>query len=86
LDGAKQISGDGVVEPRNDGVVVLHPIRWALGVGRVDVVEEAELGEDGEETEAPLTVVVGVQLKDHGNMGLDVDHLDLRCRSRSGDT
>jgi hypothetical protein len=85
LDGAKQIGGDGAVEPRNDGVVVLHPIRCALDVGGVDVVEEAELGEDGEEAEASLTVVAGVELKNHGNMGLDVDHLDLRCKSRIGD-
>jgi hypothetical protein len=85
LDGAKQIGGDGAVEPRNDGVFILHLVKCALNVDGVDVVEEAELGEDGEKAEAPLTVVAGVELKNHGNMGLDVDHLDLRCRSRSCD-
>jgi hypothetical protein len=85
LDGAKQIGRDGAVEPRNDGVVVPHPVRCALDVGGVDVVEEAKLGEDGEEVEAPVTIVAGVELKNHGNMGLNVDHLDLRCRSWSGD-
>lgn len=64
-----EVGGDGAVEPGDDGVVVLHPIRGALRVGGADVVEEAELGEDGEEAEAPLSIVGGVELKNHGTHG-----------------
>lgn len=83
LHGAKQIGGDGAVEPRDDGVIVLHPVRRSLGSSGVDVVEEAELGEDCEKAQPPWPIVGVVEVQNHGHMGLDVDELDLGSRGRS---
>jgi hypothetical protein len=49
------------------------------------MVDKTEFGEDSKEAETPLPIVSGIELENHGNMGLDVDQLDLRCRSRSSD-
>ena len=85
LHGAKDVVGDGAVQPGDDGVVVLDPVGGALGVGAVDVVEQSKLGEDGEEAETPWTVVGLVKIEYHGNVGFDVDQLNLGGRSRVGD-
>ena len=85
LHGAKDVVGDGAVQPGDDGVVVLDPVGAALGVGAVDVVEQSKLGEDGEEAETPWTVVGLVKIEYHGNVGFDVDQLNLGGRSRVGD-
>jgi len=43
--------------------------------GAVDVVEEAELVECIVKEGTPCGVVRGIKIKNHGNMGLDVDEL-----------
>ena len=49
------------------------------------MVEQSKLGEDGEEAETPWTVVGLVKIEYHGNVGFDVDQLNLGGRSRVGD-
>jgi hypothetical protein len=84
-DDLKDIGGDRGVEPGDDGCVDLHPcdvILLEVDVeGAVDVVEEAELVVRDVEEGTSCGIVRGIEIKDHGNMVLDVDEL----RSGGGD-
>ena len=82
----EEVGGECGVKPGDDAGVDLHPlgvVELEVGVSRaVDVIEEAELAESNGEEGAPGAEGGVAEIKDHGNMGLDVN--ELRCRRRDG--
>jgi len=56
-DHGEELGGDMVVEPGNNGTVVLHPIIVALSRSAVDVIMEPVLTEDGGEGVSPGNIV-----------------------------
>ena len=78
-DGPKNVGGDHGIKPGDDRCIDLqlgNIIVLELDVdGAIDVVQEAELVERNVEEGTPCGVVRGIKIKNHGNMGLDVDEL-----------
>jgi hypothetical protein len=75
-DHGEKLGGDAVVEPRDDGAIILHPVAVALGGGAVDVVAESELAKDGREGACPGDVVRVVEVEDDRHAVEDVDAMD----------
>ena len=83
-DGGETLGGDAVVEPRDDGAVVLHPIVVALGRGAVDVVTETIQAEDGGEGSSLGCVVRLVEVENDRHPIQDVDAVHDRGSSGLG--
>jgi hypothetical protein len=67
---------DPVVEPGNDGVIVLDLVVVALRPRTVDVIADAILAEDGGEGSSPGNVVRLVEVEDDRHAVEDVDPVD----------
>ena len=48
-DHGEELGRNAVVEPRDNGAVVLHPVVVAFGLGAVDMIAQPVLAEDGGE-------------------------------------
>jgi len=83
-DHGEELGGDMVVEPGNDGAVVLHPIVVALSRSVVDVITEPVLTEDGGEGASPGDVVRVIEIEDDRHAVQDVDAVDDRRGSGLG--
>jgi hypothetical protein len=72
MDDVKEVSGDGVEEPRDDNTVHTSPGR--VGEGRIaeDMVLQGEAAEGEEEVAAPLRVVGGLEIQSDRNKVPDV--------------
>jgi hypothetical protein len=63
-DHGEELGGDTVVEPGDDGAVVLHPIVVALSCSAVDMIMEPVLTEDGGEGASPGDIVRVIEIQD----------------------
>lgn len=73
-----------VVEPGDDGAVVLHPVVVALRRGAVDVIAETILAEEGGEGARPGDVVRLVEVEDDRDTVEDVDAVKNRWGGGDG--
>jgi hypothetical protein len=72
----EELGRDPIVEPGNDGAIVLDPIVVALRRGTVDVITEAILAENRGEGSSPGDVVGLVEVEDDRHAVEDVDPMD----------
>jgi hypothetical protein len=75
---------DGVVEPIDDAMIDLAPLRRTLRQWRrgTDVVGNPELAKNGLKETAPLAVIGVVELNEDGDMRTDVHRLENGSRNR----
>jgi hypothetical protein len=78
---------DGVVEPIDDAMIDLAPLRRTLRQWRrgADVVGNPELAKNGLKEIAPLAVIGVVELKEDGHMRTDVHRLENGSKQAEGD-
>jgi hypothetical protein len=75
-DNREKLGGDAVVEPGDEGAIVLHPVVVALGRRAVDMIAEPVLAEDGGEGTIPDDVIGIIEVEDDGHSVEDVDAVD----------
>ena len=75
-DHGEKLGGDAVVEPGDNGAVVLHPVVVALGRRAVDMITEPVLAEDGGEGTSPGDVIGIIEVENDGHSVEDVDAVD----------
>jgi hypothetical protein len=74
----EELGRDPIVEPGDDGTIVLNPVVVALGRRAVDMIAETILAEDRREGTSPGDVVGFIEVEDDRHAVEDVDPMNNR--------